>query len=215
MLSADQLAAFAAHLATTFRFQLILPSDPLAVALRAVVPAAVSPVPALAPLAEGLVQRLARISITVPTPLGTLVLLSADAAATPLGHARTVTHEAVHACQILRIGGVQVAADYTSGELRAVREAHACVAASFVEYLLTGRLPGSPGAIVASLSSCLYLLDADDRALAEGIAASALETMARGGVPPIEACATALFWLQAHAPDAIAAEAHRVTRVPS
>jgi hypothetical protein len=217
MLSAEQLAGLEAHLSKEFAFTLILPSDPVAGAARALLSAGLAAIaPEAAAVAGGIVERLARISVTAPTPLGTVVLLSELAMANLTLRARTVAHEATHACQILRHGSVRTAVDYAgSSELRAVREAHACVAGWWTEYLLTGRLPGSAADIVASLSSCLYMLTAEDRALAEGIAASALETMAAGGVPPFDVCVAVLFHLQAHAPDAIDAPAHRITRVPS
>jgi len=211
MLNDVQLKGLTAHLEAHCQCTVATPDDgPVAVA-AALLRALAAAVPGSAPVVDGVLSHAARVSVTVPTPLGTLVVLSTAALATPLTRARTVVHEAVHAWQIVQLGGPQTAVDYLgSGELRALREAHACVAAAWVEYLLTGHLPEEADAVVASLGSHLYHLDEGERALARGVAASSLATIRAGHCPPIEVCRVVLAWLRAEAPETIVPERFHV-----
>jgi len=94
------------------------------------------------PIVDLVLARGERTSVTLPTPLGTIVVLARAASASPVAYARTITHEAVHAGQVQRLGGLQASVDYLgSGELRAVREADAYAAGLWTEFLLTGELP--------------------------------------------------------------------------
>lgn len=218
MLTADQLAALERHLQQEFRFKLLDAASPEATVLRAVADALVSalPVPGRAAVSE-VTERLRNVSVTVWTPLGTVVLLSAYASGSSglVVRARTVAHEAVHARQVLHLGAQSIPDYLGSAELRATREAQACVVAAWVEHLFTGRLQASAADVVASLGSCLYCLGTGEKELARGIAESGLETMRRGGVPPYDVAVSVLRWAQEHAPEAIEAVPHRVTAVPS
>lgn len=156
-------------------------------AARGVVGAALRPVE----------ERLAGVSVTVPTFLpGVLpaMVLSPAAMAGPVACTSTQAHEAVHAGQIVRAGDWQAVADYTSGELRAQREADAAAAGRVMRHWLTG-----DGLDAAPLSG-LYCLDAGDAALAVGLLRSHVETARAGLVPPIDVCIAAARWLRS-APD--------------
>lgn len=147
-----------------------------------------------------------RTSVTLPTPLGTLVVLARTASASPVAYARMVAHEAVHAGQVQHLGGLQATVDYLgSGELRAVREADAYAAALWTEFLLTGELP-SPDPAPASIAGGLYHLDAEDLALARGVVASHLTTIRAGLCPPLAVAQSTLRWLRQNAPEALAVE---------
>ena len=77
-------------------------------------------VPALGVLARALSERRDRVSVTVPTPLGTVIVLSAHAVSTPETTLAVGAHELAHAYQIQARGGWGTAVDYLgSAELRA------------------------------------------------------------------------------------------------
>ena len=207
MLSADQLARLTTHCEARYACTIVTRDEgPVGVALDIVRTLARLISPALAAALDTLDVATGRVSTTLPLPTGTLIVLSPAAVADALAHARTLIHEAVHARQIQDLGGWQATVDYLgSGELRALREAHACVAAAWLEYLLTGELPTDPSDVVRSLESHLYLLNEGERELARGIAASNLETIREGGIPPLHVCLDLLGWLREHAPEALAA----------
>lgn len=215
MLTANQLAAYERHAETVYACAIHGPDSPVVAVAGAIVRALAAAVPAPAsaivgPAIDGVMGRAAHVSVTIPTPLGTLILLSSQAVSTPLSRFRTVAHEAVHASQIQQHGGVQTAVDWIgSTELRAVRETHACITATWAEYLVTGVLPVDPVEVVRSLEGHTYQLDAGDVDLARDIAASSLLSMRAGVCPPVEVCAGLLAWMREHAPEAIKAEAFR------
>lgn len=151
----------------------------------------------------------ARVSVTVPVPLMQPVVVLSDAAMRdPVSEAATLLHEAVHAAQIEAAGRAQAVADYTSGELRAQREADAAAAGRWLRYVLTGELPDP------TRLGDLYCLDAGDAALALVVQRAHVETIRAGLVPNVRACIAAARWLHASpiVPDEIRA---RVPPIPT
>jgi hypothetical protein len=206
MLTLDQSKALGAHLASLHRATVVEPDDAPAVAVRAILAGVARAVPAVADLADQLLVHTDRVSVTLPTPGGSLVILSPAAVADPLRYAMTVAHEIVHAEQRDATGFVQVAVDYVAApELRAVREADAYAVGLWVAYLLTGIIPTLDNAI-ASLSSSTYHLAPEEVELGRGVLLSHLETMAQGLPPPLAVAVEALAWLREYAPAEIAAE---------
>jgi hypothetical protein len=207
MLSMPQAHALGAHLAGLHRTTIVEPDDAPARVARAILSALGHGVPALASLVAGLEVRASRVSLTLPTPGGSLVILSPAAVVDPLRYAVTVAHELVHAEQRDAAGAVQVAADYLAApELRARAEADAYAVGLFVAYLLTGVLPAIDDA-VASLSSDTYHLAPDEVELGRGVLLSHVETIAQGLAPPLRVAVEALAWLRANAPASIVGRA--------
>ena len=203
MLTLTQARALGAHLAGLHRTTIVEPGDAPAVAARAMLAALGRGVPALADLVAALEVRASHVSVTIPTPAGSLVILSPAAVADPMRYASTVAHEVTHAKQRDDAGFAQVAVDYVaSPELRARAEADAYAVGLWVEYLLTGSFPTADDA-VRSLSSDTYHLAAEEVELGRGVLESHLATMAQGLPPPLPVAVEALAWLRAHAPDAI------------
>ena len=203
MLTLTQASVLGAHLASLHRTTIVTPDDAPARAARAILAAITRGVPALADLADELMVRASRVSVTLPTPGGSLVILSPAAVSDPLRYAMTVAHEIVHADQRDEAGAVQVAIDYLAApELRARAEADAYAVGLWVAYLLTGVLPTVDDA-VASLSSDTYHLAPDEVELGRGVLLSHVETMTQGLAPPLEVAVEVLAWLRAHAPEAI------------
>ena len=159
--------------------------------LSGLLPPAAQPV--AGPLLDALDALLGRVSVTVPVP-GTdpAIVLSLASQADPVTASCTLLHERTHADQTRRVGGAQAAADYTSVELRAQREADGAAASLWLRHALTGELPADPPPL-----SSLYHLDADGQRLAAGVLASHLATVRAGCVPPIAACLDAARWLRA------------------
>jgi hypothetical protein len=207
MLSMPQAHALGAHLAGLHRTTIVEPDDAPARVARAILSALGHGVPALASLVASLEVRASRVSVTLPTPGGSLVILSPAAVVDPLRYAVTVAHELVHAEQRDAAGAVQVAADYLAApELRARAEADAYAVGLFVAYLLTGVLPAIDDA-VASLSSDTYHLAPDEVELGRGVLLSHVETIAQGLAPPLRVAVEALAWLRANAPASIVGRA--------
>lgn len=207
MLSMPQAHALGAHLAGLHRTTIVEPDDAPARVARAILSALGHGVPALASLVADLEVRASRVSVTLPTPGGSLVILSPAAVADSLRYAVTVAHELVHAEQRDAAGAVQVAADYLAApELRARAEADAYAVGLWVAYLLTGVLPSIDDA-VRSLSSDTYHLAPDEVELGRGVLRSHVETIAQGLAPPLRVAVEALAWLRANAPEAIVGRA--------
>ena len=203
MLTMPHAQALGAHLASLHRTTIVTPDDAPARAARAILGAVGRSLPALGSLADELMVRASRVSVTLPTPGGSLVILSPAAVSDPLRYAMTVAHEIVHATQRDEAGAVQVAVDYLAApELRARAEADAYAVGLWVAYLLTGVLP-TVDAAVASLSSDTYHLEPEHVELGRGVLLSHVETMAQGLPPPLSVAVEVLAWLQAHAPEAI------------
>lgn len=159
-------------------------------------------VPGASPILDGLRARGDQVSVTAPTPFGTVILLSRSAAGDPDVYAETIAHEAHHAQQVFAYSSWQMAVDYLgSGELRAAREAQAYVVGLWVRYLCTGVIPSIESAM-SSLGSGLYHLDAGELELARGIVASGIQTMHEGLCPPYTVAIEAKVWIQKHAPEA-------------
>jgi len=139
---------------------------------------------------------------------GAVIVYSAAALADPVELIETVAHEHEHA-RVLRVDpDLQVAMDYTSGELRATTEARAYAVGAFARYLVTGAWQ-TADEIVAPLAHG-YALSAEDREHCAVIVASALASMRAGVVPPFEVCGVVLEVLRAHHPDAIVPTAFKV-----
>lgn len=207
MLSMPQAHALGAHLAGLHRTTIVEPDDAPARVARAILSALGHGVPALASLVADLEVRASRVSVTLPTPGGSLVILSPAAVADPLRYAVTVAHELVHADQRDAAGAVQVAADYLAApELRARAEADAYSVGLWVAYLLTGVMP-TVDAAVASLASDTYHLAPDEVELGRGVLLSHVETIAQGLAPPLRVAVEALAWLRANAPASIVGRA--------
>lgn len=203
MLTMPQAHALGDHLAGLHRTTIVTPDDAPARAARAILSALGRGVPALADLVAELEVRANRVSVTLPTPGGSLVILSPAAVADPLRYAMTVAHELVHADQRDEAGFAQVAVDYLAApELRARAEADAYAVGLWVAYLLTGVLPSIDDA-VRSLSSDTYHLEPEHVELGRGVLLSHVETMAQGLAPPLRVAVEVLAWLRAEAPEAI------------
>lgn len=207
MITLDQSRALGAYLGARHGSATILTHDSPSAALLL---AGLRYVRGLSPVVGAVLPDLSRVSITLPTPVGTVILLSPAAVADAVSYAETVAHECTHAHQAAAVGALQSDVDYLgSGELRATREAQAYVVGEFVRYLLTGVEPRVDTAMT-SLTSGLYHLGAADVELARGIVTSGVETM-RGGVCPAYAVAVdAYHWLADHAPAAILAPGFQV-----
>ena len=207
MLTLTQAHALGAHLAGLHRTTIVEPDDAPARVARAILSALGHGVPALASLVADLEVRASRVSVALPTPGGSLVVLSPAAVADPLRYAVTVAHELVHAEQRDAAGAVQVAADYLAApELRARAEADAYAVGLWVAYLLTGVLP-TVDAAVQALSSDTYHLAPDEVELGRGVLLSHVETIAQGLAPPLRVAVEVLAWLRANAPEAIVGRA--------
>ena len=195
----------AAYLSERHATHVIGPTDPGAVVAQGVMGILLRLVPAAAPVINLIESANERISTTFPTPLGTFIVLSQAAVATPLEHASTVAHEHQHAVQIHARGGVGAAIDYLgSGELRARAEADAYAVGVCVRWLLTGQLPTLDQALAPEASG-LYHLDTGEIGLARGVLASHLETMHAGLLPPLSVAREAHAWLAKVHPEALAA----------
>jgi hypothetical protein len=194
-LTTDQARAFADHLASLHRATIVAPSDPAAVGARAILAALAHFAPALDELAADLETHLERVSVTIPTPGGSLILLSPSAVSDPMRFAMTAAHECQHAAQREALGFGQVVIDYIgSPELRARAEADAYACGLYVGFLLTGILPLASEAM-DSLASSTYHIAPEDIELARGVVESHLETMAAGLPPPIAVAVEAHAWL--------------------
>lgn len=202
MITFEQTRACLAHVAALYGVTIVEPDSPGHAVARAVLDALSGSVPLLAPLVAELRGAAERVSVTVPTPLGTLIVLSQSAVADPVTLLATGLHELVHASQIARVGGGQSVVDYLgSGELRALREAEASGVGLWARYLVTGVLPPLEDAGV--LRSDLYHLNESEKAFAAEVVASVRATSELGVLPPFRAAREAVLWLRAHAPDAI------------
>jgi hypothetical protein len=209
MLTLDVSKALGAHLAAKHGATVVTPDDAPAIAARAILAALARSVPALSALAAELEVRANRVSVTVPTPAGTVIILSPSAVADPLRYACTVAHEFQHDVQLDKGGAVRTAIDYVaSPELRARAEADAYAVGLFVVWLLTGMLPTADDA-VASLSSDTYHLAPDEVALGGGVLASHIATMTQGRCPPLTIAVDVLAWFRVEHPELIAVEALR------
>jgi hypothetical protein len=207
MITLDQSRALGAHLAAGHGGASIYTHDSPGVALLL---AGLRYVTRLAPIVGAVAPDLSRVSVTLPLPgVGTVIVLSPAAVATPEAYAETVAHEVTHAHQAAAVGAMQSDVDYLgSGELRATREAQAYVVGLWVRYLLTGSLSSVEDAM-ASLASGLYHLAPEEVALARGIVTSGVETMRGGACPAYAVAVDAWAWLSKHAPEAIVVETLR------
>lgn len=147
-------------------------------------------------------QATENVSVTLPAPGGTLIILSKSAVTDGRRYFNTGMHELVHVRQIAQVGGVQAAVDYLgSGELRAKREAEASAVGLWADFVTTGKRPSPEDASV--LRSSLYHLDPPDKEFARAVVESVLGVIDGGGVPPFSMAQAMLLWLRTNAPEAI------------
>ncbi len=148
-------------------------------------------------------------SVTLPQVggEGAVIVYSAAALADPIELIETVAHEHEHARVLRADPDLQVAMDYTSGELRATTEARAYAVGAFARYLVTGAWQ-TADEIVAPLAHG-YLLSPADREHVATLVASHLATMRDGRVPNLEVCHEVLKILRTQHPGAIVPEAFR------
>ena len=203
MITLDQAKAFGAHLGAKNKATILAHNAPSVAGILLALDTVSHVLPGVFPITSAIRSRAEGVSVTLPTPLGTLIVLSRSASEDAEVYAETVAHECVHAHQIQVTGGTQTAIDYLgSGELRATREAQAYMVGLWVRHLLTGVLPTAEDAL-ASLGSGLYHLAAEELTLARGVVESGLETMRRGLCPPYLVALDAHDWLRTHAHSAI------------
>jgi hypothetical protein len=218
MITFDTARALAAHLAASRRALIVDPDD--ARPWLATLEGALSLIPGAAPVlttVRGLVSGAAEsvAGLAVPSPWGTAILLTPRALVDPAAYVATVTHELVHASQVVALGAGQATVDYLSPELRALREAEAGGVGLWVRYLVTGVRPSPDDA--GAVSSPLYHLGASERAFGRAVVEGVLSAIDTGAVPPHSVARAVLAWLREHAPAAIVAPecADRDTAVPS
>ena len=218
MITLDAARACARDLAAPRGALIVDPDD--ARPWLATLEAAVSLIPGAGPvltMARGLLSGAADsvAGLALPTPWGTLVILSPRALVGGPTYLSVAVPELVHDAQARAVGAGQVAVDYLHPELRALREAEAGGVGLWARYLVTGVRPSPDDAGV--VSSDLYHLDAPNRAFARAVVESSLLPLELGAVPPHSVARAVLAWLREHAPEAIVAEEYRAraTEVPS
>ena len=208
MISLDAARACVAALALQRDCTIVEPDD--ARPVLAAIEAGLALIPGAAPLlaqARALAGDLpSRVSVTLPLPGRTLILLSPAAVRDGAAYLSTAAHELVHGAQASSLGVVQVAADYLNEELRALREGEAGGVGLWARHVVTGEVPSPDDAGV--VRSSLYHLDAHRRAFGRAVVESSLATIDTGAVPPHSVARAALEWLREHEPEAIAAEAY-------
>ena len=209
MISLDTARACAASLALARGAKILDPDEArpyletLATAVS-LVPGAAPIVAAVRGLLSGAADAVA--GLALPTPWGTLVLLSPRALVDGPTLLSVVAHELVHDAQARAVGAGQVAVDYINAELRAFREAEAGGVGLFARHLVTGVRPSPDDA--GAVSSPLYHLGEQDRAFARAVVEGVLSAIDTGAVPPHSVARELLAWLREHAPEAIVAEAY-------
>lgn len=218
MITLDTARACIAALAAERGAKVLDPDDarPWLLALEA----AVALIPGAGPvltMARGLLSGAADsvAGLALPTPWGTLVILSPRALVDGPTLLSVAVHELVHDAQARAVGAGQVAVDYLHPELRALREAEAGGVGLWARYLVTGVRPSPDEAGV--VASDLYHLGAPNRAFARAVVESSLVSIDTGAVPPHSVARELLAWLREHAPEAIIAPeyAEHVTEVPT
>lgn len=215
MLTRSELDAFTRDLEEQFSFSFVAPDNSLRETAISFLKFLATLVPGSAVAVDALLKHLDEWSSTFPLPVGTVCLLSKKAVSEPLLETRTKVHEATHAYQIKEAGGIQAAVDYLgSGNLRALRESSACVAALWVDYLLTGNLPDATTA-TESLRRNLYHLDKGETELAVGNAQYAINGILSKVVPPYAVAIETLRWLRINAPTKIVPGWCKVIQVPT
>ena len=152
-------------------------------------------------------DRMKNVSLTIPFPGKTLILLSEYAVSSGDLYISTLAHELVHKVQIDKNGPFQAGVDYTDPDWRSLREADAGGVGLWVRYLVTGVLPSATEAGVTS--SDLYHLDEDHKKFGRAIVNSALSASTTGATPPHSIAIEMLKWLRTHAPDTIVPTAYR------
>lgn len=209
MITLDTARACIAALAAERGAKVLDPDDarPWLLALEAavsLVPGAAPIVAAVRGLLSGAADSVA--GLALPTPWGTLVILSPRALVDGPTLLSVAVHELVHDAQARAVGAGQVAVDYLHPELRALREAEAGGVGLWARYLVTGVRPSPDDAGV--VRSSIYHLDAPSRAFARAVVESSLVSIDTGAVPPHSVARELLAWLREHAPEAIVAEAY-------
>ena len=196
--------ALVAHLSALHHTTVVYPDDAAAVVARGALDALAHGLPVLRDVADAIAVRAQRVSVTFPTPLGTVVLVSPEADGDPEQLAVTGSHEHEHAVQIEGVGGVQAIVDHVEPELRARAEADAKATGLAVRWFLTGVVPALDDAL-ASIAGETYHLGADHVALARGVLESHRATMEAGLCPPLRVALEVLAWLRANHPELVLA----------
>lgn len=193
-------------LATEHGTHLIEPGDSRIELTTAIMEGVVKLVPGGEPLLRQLQELLQSanetVSVTVPSPLGTLIIFSKAAVQTGPDFTGTGMHELVHDGQISKVGPLQAGIDYLgSGELKALREAEGSGVGLWAKAVVTGVLPDPEDASV--LRSSIYHLDPPDKQFARAVVESVLGAVRTGATPPFSVARRMLKWLRANAPEAI------------
>jgi hypothetical protein len=209
MITLATARACAADLCRTRGALLVDPADarPWLVALEsalALIPGAGPVLTTVRGLVSGAAEGVA--GLAIPSPWGTAVLLTERAVIDGPTLLAVVAHELVHDAQARAVGPGQVAVDYLSEELRALREGEAGGVGLWVRYVLTGVRPSPDEAGV--VSSTLYHLEAPQRDFGGAVVESLLAPIDTGAVPPHRVARDVLAWLREHAPEAIVAEGY-------
>lgn len=149
------------------------------------------------------------VSLTFPTPFGTVVYLSKNAVQNSIGELCTSSHELVHADQIAEVGAVQAAQNYVlSSPNRAKLEADADGASMFCAYLF-GYEPDVPTK-VDHLRGRLYHIDDADIESAKTDMELHLATILNGAVPAISVARDLLIAARKVCPQLIVPAAFRL-----
>lgn len=205
MITTSQSRELIAHLSDKYDTTVVYPDDAVRVVAQGLIDAIAHVEPIFRTLADQLAVRTSRTSVTLPSPIGCLVVLSPAAASNPLQLAITGSHEHQHAKREKETGAGQTIVDYAEAELRAQREAEAYAVSLAVEWFLTGVIPTLDRAM-ESLGSETYILPAEHVKLARGILEQALVAMESGVCPPISVALDVLTWLRAKHPELLLAK---------
>ena len=212
VISLAESRSIALALAPEFAARVVEPES--ARPLLAGVEAAVSLIPGAGPIVSqvrALLDPLASAvaGLAVPSPWGTLVVLSHAAVVDGSTYLSTIAHEFCHAAGVQTLGAGQVAVDYLHPEMRAAREATPGGVGLWVRYLVTGVRPSPDDAGV--VRSDLYHLGAEHRAFGRELVASCLATIDSGAVPPSRVARRVLEVLRSRYPDAVVAPEYKAT----
>ena len=204
MISLPIARAFVAHLSTLHHTAVVHYDDPKREFASTLLDGLARLNPILRTLADQIAVRTAHTSVTLPTPVGALIILS-PMTSDPLQCAETGAHEHQHAVQFSDTSMLQAIIDYVEPELRAKMEADGYAVGLALKWFLTGVLPTLDDAM-DSLSREAYLLTADELPLCRGILESHLATMRAGLCPPLTVAIEALAWFRAEHPELVLAE---------
>lgn len=212
----EQARGGAEHLSKLFDATIVDPGNTMAVVARAAIKGTRTLFPLVDTIAQGVEGALEvldvdlegrSMTLPIPPPVGTFIILAEAAMASPIAYWTTVLHEMVHRTQIIRVGNVQSVVDYLgSGDLRGLREAESCGCAMCFKYIATGRLDDIS---TTSVMQGSYHLPIPSKTFAQGVVGSLHATCQAGGIPPLKVAVEALSWLRKEAPESILVESYR------